>query len=179
MLKIENTVFVLIDVQGKLAQVMHEKDALFDNLQKLVSGIKALKIPIIWIEQIPEKMGPTIPELSELLKNEKPIAKRCFSCCHDSIFMKRLNELARKQILIAGIETHVCVYQTAVMLVEMGYEAEVAADGTSSRALSNKITGLERIRLAGARITSVEMALFELLKTADHSAFREILKIVK
>lgn len=179
MLKIENTVFILIDVQGKLAQVMHEKDMLFNNLQKLIAGIKALKIPVIWMEQIPEKMGPTIPELSELLKDEKPIGKKCFSCCHDNVFMKKLAGLNRGQVLVAGIETHVCVYQTAAMLVEAGYDVEVVADGTSSRTLSNRTIGLDKIRTCGAHVTTVEMALFELLKTADHPAFREILKIVK
>ena len=179
MLEINNSVLVLIDIQGKLAQVMHEKDALFDNLQKLVKGIQTLDIPIIWMEQIPDKMGPTIPELRGLLENQQPISKTCFGCCTEPKFVDQLQQLQRKQILLAGIETHVCVYQTARTLVEQDYKVEVVADATSSRSRTNKEIGLNQIRAAGAEITSVEMTLFELLRTADHPKFREILKIVK
>ncbi len=169
----------MIDVQGKLAQVMHEKDALLDNLRRLISGIRILEIPVVWMEQTPDKMGPTVPEIAELLKEETPVAKSSFGCCQEEKFMKRLKELGRTQVLIAGIETHVCVYQTAKVLAERGYEVEVVADCTSARTPSNKAIGLDRMKTAGAHITSVEMALFELLKTAEHPKFKDILKVVK
>jgi nicotinamidase-related amidase len=102
-----------------------------------------------------------------------------FSCCGEPAFLARLEALGRGQALLAGIETHVCVYQTAADLVARGCAVEVVADGVSSRTLDNKLIGLERIRGCGARLTSVETCLFELLRTAEHAAFREILKIVK
>jgi len=178
-LTLEDTVFVLVDVQGKLAQLMYEKDRLFENLQRIVKGVNVLGLPIVWMEQNPEKMGPTIPELCALLEGHEPIAKMSFGGCGDGTFLRQLESTGRKQVLIAGIETHVCVYQTSAALVSRGYAVDVVADAVSSRALSNKEIGLAKMQQCGVRLTSVEMALFELLGTAKHPAFRELLKIVK
>jgi len=179
MLDPDKAVFVLVDVQGRLAQLMHAKEALFDNLQRLIKGLTVLDIPIIWMEQIPDKMGKTIPELSALLADRTPIAKSSFSCYGCPAFREALQAHGREQVLIAGIETHVCVYQTAVELVEAGQHVEVVADAVSSRAEQNRAIGLERIRAAGARLTSVEMVLFELMRSAEHAGFRELLRIVR
>jgi len=187
MLTTNNTVFVLVDVQGKLASVMHEKEALFDSLSRLVRGMQTLAVPIIWMEQIPEKMGATIPQLKELLTNQKPISKSSFSCCGSAEFMECLEATGRKQVLLAGIETHVCVYQTAVELMRAGYAVEVVVDAVSSRSVLNKEIGLQKIKDCGARsvgsgqghVTTVETAIFELMRTADHPAFRDTLGIVK
>jgi nicotinamidase-related amidase len=157
---------------------VQEKEALHDNLRKLVQGMQALKIPIIWVEQIPEKMGRTIPVLLELLKLESPINKSSFSCCGEPSFVEKIEGANRRQVLIAGIEAHVCIFQTASDLVKRGYHVEVVADAVSSRTLSNKTIGLERAKDHGAFLTSVESALFELLKTATAPEFKEILKIV-
>jgi nicotinamidase-related amidase len=179
MFEIDNTVFVLVDVQGKLAQMAYEKDLLFDNLQRLVKGMQILKIPIIWTEQNPEKMGPTIPELRDLLKPSKPLAKMSFSCLGSEAFKALLEKLRREQVVLAGIETHVCIYQTALELVQKEYHVEVVADAVSSRTAANKAIGLEKIRVCGAHVTSVETLLFRLLRTAEHPAFRDILAVVK
>ncbi|MFC1497476.1 hydrolase [Verrucomicrobiota bacterium] len=173
------TVFVLIDVQGRLAEAMYEKGALFKNLEILVQGMQALGVPIIVTEQIPEKMGKTIPQLETLLDSAAPIAKSSFSCCGEQAFVQKLKQQNRKQVLLAGIETHVCVYQTASDLIDTGYHVEVAADAVSSRTGSNRQIGLEKMKACGARITSVETVLFELLKTADHPSFKAVLKLVK
>jgi len=178
-MKTEDTVLVLIDVQGKLAEVMHAREKLYDNLCRLIRGCRALNIPIIWMEQIPEKMGATIEPIRELLPDLTPIAKTSFSCCGEPAFTAELDSLGRKSVLLAGIETHVCVYQTAADLTANGYSVEVVSDATSSRTPENRSTGLERIRLCGAAATSVEMVLFELMNSAEHPAFREILRIVK
>jgi nicotinamidase-related amidase len=178
-MKTDDVVFVLVDVQGKLAQLMHGKEGLFDSLQRLVKGMRVLEVPIIWMEQIPEKMGETIPELRELLAGEEPVSKACFSCCGSGQFVEKLKALGRRRVVLAGIETHVCVYQTAADLVEMGYDVEIVADATSSRTEFNKQIGLEKIRRSGAGVTSVETCLLELTGRADHPAFRDILKIVK
>ena len=178
MLNVDDTVLVVIDVQGKLAQSMYEKTDLFGNIAKLIQAAGVLKIPIIWTEQYPAGLGPTIPEIAELLTGE-PIAKTAFSCCGERRFVEAMEKRGRNQVLLCGIETHVCVYQTAVDLLESGYEVHVASDAVSSRTSGNKDIGLAKIKDAGADITSVETALFELLKTAEGEKFEAILHIVK
>jgi nicotinamidase-related amidase len=179
MLTTDQTVLVLIDIQGKLAQLMHAREALFDHLQRLVKGARALGLPILWLEQYPQGLGPTIPEVAGLLPEVKPIAKTCFSAHGSEEFRSQLAATGRRQVLLAGIEAHVCVYQTALDLLEAGLEVEVVGDGVSSRTAANAELGRQRMRDAGARITGVEMALFALLRTAEAPAFREIARIVK
>jgi nicotinamidase-related amidase len=176
---LENTVLIIVDVQGKLAQLMHNKEALFEGLKKIIKGAKVLEIPIIWVEQNPKGLGPTIPEVAELLTDIKPISKVSFSCLGKKGFVSRLKELNRKQVLIAGIETHICVYQTTIGLLNSGYEVEVITDAVSSRIPENKNIGIEKMKTAGAGVTSVETALFELLKVAEGPKLKEVLKIVK
>ena len=179
MLKIEDAVLLLVDIQGKLAHLMHDKQLLFDNLQKLVRGIQVLGIPIIWVEQNPIGLGPTIPEVADLLPTVNPISKMSFSSCRNDRFLQALRNFNRQQALIAGIETHICVYQTTADLVDLGVEVHVVADAVSSRTTENKAIGLQKMRDAGARLTSVETALFELLEVAEGEPFKEILRIVK
>jgi nicotinamidase-related amidase len=170
---------VVVDVQGKLAQLMHGKEALFKNIQILVQAAKVLDIPILWCQQCPAALGPTVPEIAELLAGNEPVNKFAFSCCGDETFNSRLNELARDQILMCGIETHVCIYQTAVDLVRKGFRVDLPADAVSSRTLDNKQVALQRMAGLGVNISCVEMALFELLRTADHPKFRQIAKLIR
>ena len=179
MLKKENTTLLIIDIQGNLAHLMHGKELLFKNVQKLIKGIQILGIPILWVEQNPQGLGSTIPEIANILKNIQPISKMSFSSCGNDRFLQALNALNRKQVLIAGIETHICVYQTSAELVDIGYDVQVVTDAVSSRNMTNKEIGLQRMRDSGVSLTSVETALFELLKVAEGEQFREILKIVK
>ena len=179
MLSLENTCLILIDVQGKLAQLMHEKDDLFQNLKVLIKGCRILEVPIIWTEQIPDNLGPTTPELAELLSPDKPISKKSFSCCGEPVFMKALKKASRSQFLITGIETHICVYQTAVDLLQMGHEVQVVVDCVSSRIAKNKEIGIEKIAHYGGTLTTTEMALFELMKVAEGAGFKQIIKIIK
>jgi len=179
MLDIEKCSLVVVDVQGRLAQLMYGKEALFANIQILIKAAKILDIPIVWCQQSPDTLGPTVPEIAELLSDAEPINKASFSCCGDEQFINKLNSLGRQQVLLCGIETHVCIYQTAVDLRNRGYEVNVAADAVSSRTLENKQIGLEKLRAEGVSIGSTEMALFELLKTAEHPRFKQIAKLVK
>ena len=179
MLKIESASLLIIDIQGNLAHSMCEKELLFKNVQKLIKGIQVLGIPILWVEQNPQGLGPTIPEIANILSNIQPISKMSFSSCGNERFVQALKALNRKQVLIAGIEAHVCVYQTAADLVDLGYEVQVVADAVSSRNIENKEIGLQKMRDSGVSLTSVETALFELLKVAEGEQFRDILKIVK
>ena len=179
MLSVDNTVLAIIDVQEKLARAIHEKEKLIENLQKLIKGIKVLEVPIIWLEQNPQGLRSTVPEIARLLFGLESISKISFSCCANERFMKEMKTLKRNHVLLTGIETHVCVYQTAKDLVKLGYEVQVVTDTISSRTVENKQIGLERIKEVGGSLTSVETALFELLKVAEGPKFKEILKIVK
>lgn len=179
MLTLTDTILICIDWQGNLAQSMYRKEDLFKNLQKLISGLQILDIPILWTEQNPQKLGPTLSEIANLISHLKPISKMSFSCCGNEEFLRVLKAHTRKHVLLAGIETHVCVYQTAVDLISMGYEVQVVADCVSSRTLENKTIGLEKIKTIGATLTTMEMVLFELLRTAEAPKFKEIAKIVK
>lgn len=179
MLEIENTVLLIIDIQGKLAHLMDKKELLFKNVQNLIKGSRTLGIPIIWVEQNPKGLGATIPEIAAMLPDIEPISKMSFSSCRNDRFLQTLNALDRKQLLISGIETHICVYQTAADLVNMGYEVQAVADAVSSRDLENKKIGLQRMKDSGVGLTSVETALFELLKVAEGEQFRQIIRIIK
>ena len=179
MLKRDHTALVLIDIQGKLAELMHEQEALYRQLQILIQGAQALALPILWLEQYPKGLGPTIPEVAELLTGQEPLAKTCFSACGLDCFQDQLRETGRRQILLAGIETHICVYQTARDLLDADYHVEVVADAVSSRTIENKTLGLDRMRQSGAQITGVEMCLFELLKQAGTAEFKTIASLVK
>nr|WP_319490662.1 hydrolase [uncultured Desulfobacter sp.] len=179
MLDIENTVLLIVDIQGKLAHLMDRKAFLFQNVQKLIKGAQILGVPILWVEQNPLGLGPTIPEIASLLPDIEPISKMTFSSCRNDGFVQALSALDRKQVLISGIETHICVYQTAADLVDTGYEVYAVADAVSSRTLENKEIGLQKMRDSGVGLTSVETALFELLKVAEGDQFREIIRIVK
>ena len=179
MLEAENCCLVVVDVQGKLAQLMHDKDTLFKNIQILIQAVKILDIPILWCQQVPSALGPTVAEIAELLAGIEPVNKASFSCCGTADFGNKLKGLGCKQVVLCGIETHVCIYQTAVDLVKRGYEVDVISDAVSSRTLENKNVGLERIAAGGGNISSTEMAIFELLKTAEHPHFREIASLIK
>lgn len=179
MITTEDTALVLVDVQGRLAQSMHNKKDLFENLKTMVKGAHVLGVPILWAEQNPDGLGPTIPEIAELLSNQSPVSKFSFSCCGSDQFLKDLQALNCKNILIVGIEAHVCVYQTAADLTKLRYQVQVVADAVSSRTAENKQIGLQKSKAAGAILTSTETALFELLKEARGDRFKQIIHLVK
>jgi nicotinamidase-related amidase len=178
-LEISNSVLILIDVQEKLARVMHEKEALLANLEKLVKGIVVLKVPVVATEQYPQGLGPTLPQIASLIPDFQPIPKMAFSCLIDEKVSVRLESLHRRQAIVCGIEGHVCVYQTVCDLISRGYDTRVVADAVSSRTLENRQIALEMMRQCGAQLTSTETVLFELLRMAGTDTFREISRIVK
>jgi nicotinamidase-related amidase len=158
---------------------MHNKEALFDNLTRMVKGARILGLPILWAEQNPDGLGPTIREIADLLSDKKPVSKFSFSCCGTEAFMENLKAVNCKNILVAGIEAHVCVYQTVADLVNLKFEVQVVADAVSSRTPENRLIALEKCKAAGAVLTSTETALFELLKDAGNDSFKEIIEVVK
>jgi nicotinamidase-related amidase len=172
-------VLVIIDIQGNLAQAMYDKENLFANAVKLIKGFKAFNLPIIFTEQTPQKLGQTIPQIAAELEGIKPIAKETFSCWADVHFREQLEALSRRHVVLLGIESHVCVYQTALDLISNGYNIHLVADAVSSRTKENREIGLDAMKSAGAHLASTEMVLFELLRTAADPKFKEIFKIVK
>ena len=179
MLAADNSVLLVIDVQEKLFRAMNQKEQLSDNLQRLIKGIQVLEIPILVTEQYPEGLGSTIPEIAQLLPDIRPIPKVSFSCCGDDTFLQAFKKLSRKQVLIAGIESHICVYQTAADLLTAGYEVHAVSDGISSRTEQNRDIGLKMMTQHGAKVTSTEAVLFELLKIAKGDKFKAISKIMR
>jgi nicotinamidase-related amidase len=179
MLNPDNTVLIVIDIQDRLFPAMYDRERLLKNLQKLIKGIRVFDIPVILTEQYPAGLGPTLPEITGLLPDVKPIDKFCFSCCDEERFQEELESLKREQVLIAGIEAHVCVYQTAMDLLGKGYQVQVVVDGISSRDAENKEVCLTKMTNAGISPTTTEMALFELLKIAKGDKFKQISNIVK
>lgn len=179
MLSRESAVLIVIDIQGNLFEVMQSKEELLANAIKLVKGAKIFNLPIIITEQIPEKLGQTLPILSQELAGTATISKDSFSCWGNIQFKEKIESFGRKEIIIFGIECHVCVYQTASDLIHYGYDVYVVADAVSSRTKENSATGIEAMNNSGAHITSTEMVLFELLRSAGDAKFKEIYKLVK
>lgn len=169
----------MIDVQGRLAQLMHEREKLFKSLQMVIQAMKILDVPILWMEQIPNKLGQTREEISQFLSNESPIEKFSFSCWGEPVFMDKFKKLGRNQVILTGIETHICVCQTGCELLSLGNEVQVVTDCVSSRTKENKDVGIQRLVQAGAAVTSAEMLLFELLKDAKNDHFKQIAGLVK
>jgi nicotinamidase-related amidase len=179
MLRIQDTLLVLIDVQGKLAQIVDDRDRVYHNIKILLRAAKTLGIPVIWTEQNPARMGRTVREIAGLLDDQGCISKMSFSCWGEPRFAEAVAASGRRQLVLTGIETHVCVFQTARDLRAQGYEICIPRDAVSSRTADNRQVGLDLMRTAGAVITSVEAMLFELLGSAEHPAFRDILALVK
>lgn len=170
---------LVIDIQERLFQVMHDRDELLHGVQLLLDGLKILNIPILVTEQYPKGLGTTLDPLVSLLDEVNTIEKISFSCCGAPGFMSALEILDRKRVVICGIEAHVCVLQTVIDLVERGFTPVVVADCISSRNLEDKMIALERMRQEGALITSIESLLFELTGIAGTPQFKSISRLVK
>lgn len=180
MLSIDQTALILIDYQGKLASVMHGREQLHEKMLQLIQGMKILDVPIVWLEQYPKGLGPTEDEIREMLHDEnETIAKMNFSACGSKEVQEHLQTLDKKNYLVAGIEAHVCVYQTVCDLLSRGKHVEFVQDAISSRTAENKQIAINKMSLLGAYPTSVEMVLFELMKTAEHPKFKKISSLIK
>lgn len=179
MLLEDNTVLVIIDVQGKLADIVYESEKIIENMETLIKGVKLLNIPIIWLEQYPKGLGTTKKAIQTLLTDQEPIEKIDFSASDNDDFHERLREINREQFLVIGMEAHVCVYQTVADLLESKESVDIVVDAISSRTAGNKAIAIDKMTAMGADKTSVEMALFELMKSADHPKFNEIRNLIK
>lgn len=180
MLRKDDAILIVIDVQGKLSDLMFEKELFLQNLSRMIRGAQVMGVPIIWMEQNPLGLGPTRPEIAGLLEScSKKIVKNSFSCWGEPVFRDTLAAFGRKEVLLTGIETHICVYQTARDLLREGYAIHVVTDAVSSRKMSNRDLGIRRMVELGAARTGTEMALFELLGVAEGDVFRQILKNIR
>ena len=179
MLTNSRAVLIVTDIQGKLAESMYERDNLYRNLIIMIEGAKALGLPILCVEQYPEGLGPTVPEIASHLEGYDCIAKKSFSSLRTPTFERRFAGLGRDQVIMTGIETHVCIHQTSIDFIARDIETHVVADAVSSRTAFNKSIGLDKIARAGGIITSAETALFEMLGVAEGGTFKKISKLVK
>jgi len=175
----KNALLLVIDMQERILPQIEDASNLTNNTIILIQCCKILNLPVLVTEQYPEGIGPTAAALSTDLGQYPKILKRTFSCCREPLFLKTLETAARKQIIIAGIETHVCVFQTAADLLQRGYAVQVAHDAVGSRTSANKEIGLARMRAKGVDITSVESVVFELLETSACAEFKQILRLIK
>lgn len=173
-------VLVVIDIQEKLCQAMNPEvlSALTGNAGILLEAAGELGLPVIATEQYVKGLGETLPPLKSLLP-AAALEKMTFSCCGDPKFMDALKATGRNQIIISGMETHVCVLQTALELLDAGFTVHVVADGVMSRHENNWQTGLSVMAAAGAVISSTETVLFQLLKVAGTDEFRKLSKLVR
>lgn len=177
-LKKETSALLIVDIQEKILPVMHSPDAVAENTIKLIKGFKVMEVPIFYTEQYPKGLGCTVPEIASLL-DFPAIQKMSFSCCDETSIMEQLKSKKIFQVVVCGIESHVCVQQTVLDLMANDFQVDVAADAVSSRRESDYRTALERMAKAGAEITSAESILFELLRVSGTDQFRAISKIVK
>ncbi len=175
----EHSVALVIDIQEKLFPPMAEGDVTLQAVQKLIQGLKVLSVPLIYSEQYPQGLGVTLPALQPLLVGAKYLTKSSFSCCQAADFIPALELYNRRNVLISGIEAHICVLQTVLDLIDRGYQPIVVADCITSRQLFHKEVAIERMRQEGAIITTVESLLYEMMGTAKDAAFKEILNIIK
>lgn len=177
--RIDDAVLLLVDVQGRLARLMHESEAMIRQQAILIRGCRLLGVPVLWAEQLPEKLGPTVEELQAPLEGLRPHAKSSFGCCGDAGLMAAIEASGRSQVLLCGIEAHVCVWQTAAALRASGRSVHLAADAVSARSAFNRDIAFRRMAQAGVHLSNVEMLLFELMQNANHPRFRDVTALLK
>jgi nicotinamidase-related amidase len=177
LLKPENSVLVVVDVQPSFMKAIYEADRVLERTSFLAKVSRLLEIPVIATEQYPKRMGATDPSLTPHLTSVH--GKMSFSCAGCGDFSDALAATGRRQVVLVGVETHICVSLTANALLDTGYELVVCPDGVSSRTMERHKLGMERIRDAGAVPAHTEAVAYEWLQTAEHPKFREALALVK
>jgi nicotinamidase-related amidase len=176
----KNTVVLVVDVQERLLPAMPQErlQRLFKHAKALILGARELGIPVFATEQYPKGLGATAAQLRELLP-EPPLQKVHFSCGADPAIARALAATGRKQVVVVGMEAHVCVFQTARDLVDLGYQVYVCADAVTSRSEEHRESGLELVRRAGAVVHNTESVLFDLLHVAGTDEFKKVASLVK
>lgn len=174
----DDTLLVLIDAQERLVPAMDRKEELVANLTRLASFASIARLPVLVSEQM--KLGPTVPEVAGVLPaSTHTVPKIHFDCFGEELFSDRVQRIGRRNLVLCGIEAHICVTQTCLGGLARGHRVHVLADATASRAALNWATALERMRQAGAVISTTETFIYELLKRAGTEEFRAVLPLVK
>jgi nicotinamidase-related amidase len=180
LLRPERAVLVLIDLQERLLPAIQGRERLLRNGLLLMRLARRLSIPVVLTTQYRKGLGEVVAEIREAAPGIEPLDKVTFGCFWDPGFLARLGELSdRDQLLIAGVETHICVCQTVLGALEKSYAAHVVSDAMGSRTEANHRIGLARMERAGALVSSTEMAVYELLGRSDGDAFKEMLPFLK
>ena len=174
-------VLVVVDVQERLFAAMdaERRDEMLKNVKVLGAAARRLAIPVVLTEQYPRGLGRTLPELRAVLDDVAPLEKTAFSCCGADGFLERLQALGADPVILAGLETHVCVLLTALDLLARGFRVSVVADAVCARRADRGELGLAQARQAGAVVTAAETVVFEWLGKADTDAFRELSKLLR
>ena len=176
LIKKDDAVLVIIDMQERLVPVMDEKERVIENNVKLAKFSRIIGLPVIFTEQ--QKLGNTIPEIREELRGTEPVSKIEFNGFGCDTFREKIKGPQRNTLIITGIEAHICVAQTVLSALS-DYSVHVVSDAISSRSPHNRDVSLGRMSQAGATITSTEMVIYEILEKAGTDTFREVLKLVK
>lgn len=179
LLQRDQTVLVFVDVQDRLHAEMPRRDEVGANLLKLAEAAKVLSIPVVVTEHAAKAFGPTIEPLRAALSAYAPLHKMVFSCFGSEEFRSKLESLGRKQVVVAGYETHVCVCQTALDARAAGYQVHLVRDASGSRTDANAAVGVEKMSGAGILPASTETVIFELLQRAGTDEFRALLPVIK
>jgi len=175
----QKTALLIIDIQERILPVINNYQLVVENTMKLIKGFKVLSLPIYYTEQYPKGLGPTVSSITRELGDLKPFDKMSFSCSGAGNLFQEFKSKNFSQIVVCGIESHVCVQQTVLDLIENNLQVNLAADAVSSRKEFDYKTALDRMRNHGAEITTTESILFELLNVCGTPQFKEISKIVK
>ncbi|MFW0712405.1 hydrolase [Aliarcobacter butzleri] len=178
-IRVEDALFCLVDVQERLFPHIGNKEILEKNLLTLVKGLKVLNVPFIVNEQYKKGIGETIPSLKELVETYSSYEKTTFSCCQNDETIKAIKNANKKVVIVAGIETHVCVLQTCIDLLENGFKVVLVTDCCSSRKENDTKFAIKRLIQAGVIPTTYESILFELTLDAKNPCFKEISSLVK
>jgi hypothetical protein len=178
MKKREDAIVVVIDVQQRLLPVIDGHEDVCRGVEKLLEGMAILGVPSLVTEQYPDALGGTVASVKSLIE-ANPIPKLSFSCCGVEEFNNTLKASRRRHVVVVGVETHVCVYQTVRDLLDYGYEVSVVTDAVGSRTSVNKEAALNRMQALGANLVTTEMILFDFLERAEGPDFKAVLKVVK
>lgn len=180
MFNTENSLLVIVDVQQKLMNAMSNRENCLAKVRLLANSFALMNVPVIVTEQYPKGLGPTVDAVKEVLPENTPfIEKSAFSCCGADDFNKKIQESERKNIILCGVESHVCVLQTAVTLLNRGFNVILAADAASSRSENDKALGLSFLRHEGVKVLSAESIIFALLKDSKHPSFKAVSALLK
>ena len=179
MLTPTNTGLIVVDVQGKLARLVDNSETVIANIQKLVLGCQALGLPILWLEQNPDKLGSTVEEISSLLEPQPVISKFTFDACKEPSFVSAVQDTQVDTWLVCGIEAHICVYQTILGLQLLNQQVQLVTDCVASRSSTNKDLAIAKLATQGITMTGLEMCLYELVEDCRADQFKTILKLIK